>query len=300
LQDKYYYVPFYIPKLNYTEKFTEIIICIDVEFKQTLLKDEQFKFDLELIETQEITHELDINLIQKEAPKDNIKYPKVYFINLFNNIYENDRDILLLKHDSDNKYIKPFLTTNINIHNNNSYFIEKDLIDLNQKSLSNYTDNSKNCSIYLFILILDETINEIKTYVKENVFISFKFYGGYHNLLHYEDGISVEKFFNEDKNKILIKMPNCRTQYFINYFNQLVENKNDERILDIESAIGHMNLFYKNEIQGNSLDEYFNNLEEKCIHKFENSILSGNFGTLEISCPNNNPVMSYIYAHKKN
>ena len=300
LQDKYYYVPFYIPKLNYSEKFTEIIICMNVEFKQTLLKDELFKFDLELIDTQEITHELDINLIQKEETKNNMVYPKVYFINLFQNIYKYDRDILLLKHDSDNKYIKPFLTTNINIHNNNSYFIQKDLIDLNQKSLSNITDNNKNCSIYLLILILDETINEIKTDAKENVFISFKFYGGYHDLLHYEDGISVEKFFNEDKNKILIKMPNCRTQYFINYFNQLVENKNDERILDIESAIGHMNLFYKNEIQGNSLDEYFNNLEEKCIHKFENSILSGNFGTLEISCPDNNPVMSYIYAHKKN
>ena len=42
LQDKYYYVPFYIPKLNYTEKFTEIIICINIEFKQALLKDEQF------------------------------------------------------------------------------------------------------------------------------------------------------------------------------------------------------------------------------------------------------------------
>ena len=67
-------------------------------------------------------------------------YPKVYFINLFQNIYEYDRDILLLKHDSDNKYIKPFLTTNINIHNNNSYFIQKDLIDLNQKSLLLYTE----------------------------------------------------------------------------------------------------------------------------------------------------------------
>lgn len=54
-----------------------------------------------------------------------------------------------------------------------------------------------------------------------------------------------------------------------------------------------------NEIKGNSLDGFFNNLNKKCIHKFENSILSGNFGTLEISCPDNSPVMSYIYMHIK-
>ena len=297
LQDKYYYVPFYIPKLNYTEKFTEIIICLSIEFKQTLLKDEQFKFDLDLINTQEITNECNINLIEKDETKKPMIYPKVYFINIFSNIYEYDRDILLLKHDSENKYIKPFLTSNINIHNNNSFFIQKDFIDLNQNSLSN---NNKNGELYLLILILDGTINEIKPVENEHIFISFKFYGGYHDLMHYEEEISVEKFFNENKNKILVKMPNCRTQYFINYFNQISENKNDERILDIESSIGHMNLFYMNQIQGNNLDEYFNNLKDKCIHKFENSVLSGNFGTLEISCPDNSPVISYIYAHRKN
>ena len=35
LKDEYYYIPFYIQKLKYNEKFTEIIICISVEFKQT-------------------------------------------------------------------------------------------------------------------------------------------------------------------------------------------------------------------------------------------------------------------------
>ena len=300
LQDKYYYVPFYIPKLNYTEKFTEIIICINIEFKQALLKDEQFKFDLDLIDTQEITNEFNINLIQKDESKNSRIYPKLYFINLMNNIYEFDRDILLLKHDSENKYLKPFLTSNINIHNDNSYFIQKDLIDLNQKSLSSNSNNTKDNNLYLLILILDETINEIKHDQNENIFISFRFYGGYHALMHYKEEISVEKFFNGDKNKILIKMPNCRTQYFINYYKQVSENKNDERILDIESSIGHMNLFYMNQIKGNNLNEYFINLKDKCIHKFENSILSGNFGTMEISCPDNSPVMSYIYAHKKN
>ena len=302
LQDKYFYIPFYIPKLNYTEKFTEIIICMNILFKQPLLKDEIFKFDLELIDSQEITCEFNLNLLQKDNTKIKNEYPKVYFINLQRNIFEYDRDILLLKHDSENKYIKPFLTTNININNENSFFIQKDLIDLNQKSLTKNQNNlnNRNNAMYLLVLILDESINEIREGQNDNAFISFKFYGGYHDLMHYEEEISVTKFFNEEKNKILIKMPNCRSQYFINYFNQIDQNKNDERILDIESSIGHMDLFYMNQIKGNNLDEYFNNLKEKCIHKFENSLLSGNFGTLEISCPDNKPVISYIYAHRKN
>ena len=54
----------------------------------------------------------------------------------------------------------------------------------------------------------------------ENVFISFKFYGGYHDLMHYQEEKTIQKFFNEEKSKILVKMPNCRAQYFINYFKQ--------------------------------------------------------------------------------
>ena len=95
-------------------------------------------------------------------------------------------------------------------------------------------------------------------------------------------------------------MPHCRSQYFINYFKQISENENDERILDIESSIGNMNLFYMNQLKGKNLDEYFNNLGQNCVSKFENSLLTGHFGTLKISCPDNKPVLSYIYAHKKN
>ena len=105
--------------------------------------------DLELIESQEIKGEFNVNFNQKEDTKNNLVYPKVYFIYLCDNIHKYDRDILLLKHDSENKYIKPFLTTNINIHNNNPYFIQKDLIDLNQESLSKDANNNKN-SHYIY------------------------------------------------------------------------------------------------------------------------------------------------------
>jgi hypothetical protein len=87
----------------------------------------------------------------------------------------------------------------------------------------------------------------------------------------------------------MIKMPNCRPQYFFNYFNQNSDSQNDERILDIESSIGHMNLYYMNKISGKNLDEYFDILGQKCIHKFQNSLLTGNFGALKISCDDNNP-----------
>ena len=289
LKNDYYYVPFYIPKSNYTEKITKIIFCLDFKLKQELQKDESIKFDLELIDSQEITNECNINF-----GKDKLLYPKVYFINIYKNIFEFDRDILLLQQDSENKYITPFFSPNININNNNSIYIQKNLVDINKNTFLN---NEKE-STYLLLLILDEKMCEIKE--NENVFISFKFYGGYHDLMHYQEEKTIQKFFNDEKNKILVKMPNCRAQYFINYFKQNSENENDERILDIESSIGNMDLFYMNQLKGKNLDEYFYNLRQNCVHKYENSLLTGNFGALEISCPDNKPVLSYIYAHKKN
>ena len=292
-KNNYYYAPFYVPKSNYTEKFTKIVLCLTFELKQELQKDESIKFDLELIDSQEITHEFNLNL-NPNNDINKILYPKVYFINIYKNIFEFDRDILLLQQDSENKYITPFFSPNININNNNSIFIQKNLIDINKNTFLNQEKENN----YLLLLILDEKNCEIKE--NENVFISFRFYGGYHDLLHYQEEMTIQKFFNDDKNKISIKMPHCRSQYFINYFKQNSENENDERILDIESSIGNMNLFYMNQLKGKNLDEYFNNLGQNCVNKFENSLLTGNFGALKISCPDNKPVLSNIYAHKKN
>ena len=301
-QNNYYYAPFFVPKSNYTEKFTQIIFSISFEFKQALTKKEILKFDLELIESQEITCECNINILpnkEKEEGKNKLLYPKVHYINIQKNIFEFDRDILLLKQDPDNKYITPFFSSNINIDKNNANYIQKNLIDINKNTfLTDKNTEVKNTNNQLLLFILDESCNEIKE--NENIFISFKFYGGYQDLMHYQEGITVQKFFNEDKNKILIKMPNCRPQYFFNYFNQKNENIKDERILDIESSLGNMNLFYMNQIKGKNLDEYFSNLGQNCVHKFENSILSGNFAALEVFCSDNKPVLSYIYAHKKN
>ena len=301
LQNNYYYAPFYIPKSNYTEKFTKIIFSMNIELKQVLTNNEILQFDLELIDSQEITCEYNINIVPNNEKdiKDKIFYPKVYFIDIQKNIFEFDRDILLLKQDSENKYINPFFTSNININNDNSMIVKKNLIDINKDMfLASKNSQISNPQIHLLIFILDENCNLINE--EENVFISFRFYGGYHDLLHYQEGTTVQKFFNEEKNKILIKMQNCRPQYFFNYFNQKNENINDERILDIESSLGNMDLFYMNQIKGKNLEEYFNNLEQHCVHKFENSILTGNFGALEVSCPDYRPVLSYIYGHKKN
>ena len=50
-KNDYYYIPFYIPKSNYTEKITKIIFSLDFQLKQELQKDESIKFDLELIDS---------------------------------------------------------------------------------------------------------------------------------------------------------------------------------------------------------------------------------------------------------
>ena len=116
LQNNYYYAPFFIPKSNYTEKFTQIIFSISFELKQALTKKEILKFNLELIESQEITCECNINILpnkEKDEGKNKLLYPKVYYINIQKNIFEFDRDILLLKQDPDNKYITPLFSLQI-------------------------------------------------------------------------------------------------------------------------------------------------------------------------------------------
>ena len=96
---------------------------------------------------------------------------------------------------------------------------------------------------------------------------------------------------------MVIKMEHCRTQYFLKYF-KMENNKTDDRILDIESEIGNMFLYHSHERVGTNLDDYFKQINKLCIKKYENSILSGKYNSLIASCPNLDPVMSYIYAHK--
>jgi len=78
---------------------------MNIELKQVLTNNEILQFDLELIDSQEITCEYNINIVPNNEKdiKDKIFYPKVYFIDIQRNIFEFDRDILLLKQDSENK-----------------------------------------------------------------------------------------------------------------------------------------------------------------------------------------------------
>ena len=295
LQNNYYYALFFVPKLKYNEKFTHILFSLNIEFKKELTDEETFIFNLELIDSHELTCEFNLDIVSN---KDNLFIsPKIYYINLQKHIYQYDRDILFLNKDADNTYIKPFFTSYFNISNENSVLIEKNFIDITQSFLQ-LEAYSKISKIDLFILILDEKCNKISE--DDNYFISFHFYGGYHSLIHYKENITPSKLFNNEKNKIVIRMEHCRTQYFINYFDS--ENKNDTIILDIESAIGDMNLYYSHKIKGTSLDDYFKRINKLPINDFKNSILSGKYeyGTLIANCPNLDSVMSYIYAHKKN
>ena len=291
LKNNYYYAPFYIPKLKFDEKFKDILFCLNIEFKNE--KDELFPFDLELIESQEISGEFNLNITSNK--NNSLEYPKVYYINIQYNIYDYDRDILFLKSDLNNTYINPIISPNCNISNENSVLIDKNFIDISQ-SLFKLDNYSKLTKIDLLLIILDEECEKITE--KDDIFISFKFLAGYHELIHYQENTSPTTLFNNEKNKMIIKMEHCRTQYFINYFN--TNNSSDDRILDIESPIGNMYLHNSKLIEGSSIDDYFNQINKLCIHKFDNSILSGKFNTLSASCPNLGPVLSYIYAHKKN
>ena len=291
LKNNYYYAPFYIPKLKYDEKFKDILLYLNIELNND--KEELFPFDLELIESEEITCEFNLNITQNK--NNSLIFPKIYYVNIQKNIYENDRDILFLKNDLNNIYINPFFSPNFNINNENSVLVDKNFIDISQSFLKLDT-YSKMSKIDLFLIILDEECEKITE--KDNIFISFKFFGGYHDLIHYQENTTPSKLFNNEKNKMIIKMDHCRTQLFINYFN--TESIKDEKIIDIESAIGDMYLHNSKTIEGTSLDDYFSKINKLCIHKFENSILSGKFNTFSASCPNLGPVLSYIYAHKKN
>ena len=294
LQNNYYYAPFNVPKLKYNEKYKDILLYLDIELKSEEDNDELFTFDLELINSEEITCEFNLNITSNN--NNSIINPKIYYINIKKNIFDFDRDILFLKNDINNIYINPFFTSNYNISNDNSALIDKKFIDIST-SLFKFEKYSNLPNIDLFLLILDEKCNSITE--NNNIFISFKFYGGYHSLIHYNENNTPEKFFGGEKNKKIIKMEHCRTQYFINYF-KIESNKTDDRILDIESTIGDMHLSHSHEIVGGNLDDYFKQINKLCIKKFENSILSREYNTLIASCPSLDPVMSYIYAHKKN
>ena len=179
LQNNYFYAIFYVPKMNYKEKFSEIFLCLDIEFSKTVPNDELFSFDLELVKSEEITNEYNLNITSNK--NESIISPKVYFINIKKNIFEFDRDILFLKNDINNIYINSFFTSNYNISNENSVIIDKQFIDISASlfKLKKYSTLPK---IDLFILILDEECNNIDE--DENIFISFKFYGGYHSMVH--------------------------------------------------------------------------------------------------------------------
>ena len=169
-----------------------------------------FKFTLELVDEQELTSEFTLNVANSKI------FPNIYYINIQKNIYEYDRDIFFLNNDEKHTCIKPILTTNYNASNDNSILVEQKFIDINHQVLKQekYTKVPK---IDLFLIILDEKCNKTNDDSENNLFISFQFYGSYHNLIHYKENTTYKELFNDKKNKFVIKQDHCRTQYFINY-----------------------------------------------------------------------------------
>jgi hypothetical protein len=173
VQNQFYYAPFYVPKIKYDEKFCQALICLNIELKHELSLDETFKFDLELIDATETTCEHNINVTNNKDSS--IVSPKIYYINIKKNIFDFDRDILLLHNDMNDKYVKPFFTSNYNISNNNSVLVDKHFIDISQEFLKQ-EKYAKLPKIDLLLIILDEECNNIND--GDNIFIGFKFFGG--------------------------------------------------------------------------------------------------------------------------
>ena len=63
---------------------------------------------------------------------------------------------------------------------------------------------------------------------------------------------------------MVVRMDHCRTKFYINYF--ISEDKNDDRILDIESPIGDMDLYHSSNITGGNLDNYIKDMNKLCVH----------------------------------
>ena len=271
-KDDFCYLLFYIDT-EYNEEITEILIYVNLELKEN--NNELKKFELELVNDKEISFEYCIS-------SKNI--PFIYFINLNEHVFTYDRDILFLtKKLNNNIFIAPFN----NISNDNSLLLDKPLMLIN-KNLFNIDKYKNKITPNLLIIIIDE-------YFKNQTNIDFLFFGGYQDLIHYNENISIDKLFNNN-NKILVKADLCRPQYFINYF-----NINKDKILDYNVIEGQMNVFYLNNTDDlENLKHLFSKLKNNSINNFESSIMNSKFGLISVECPKIKKINGYILSYDKN
>ena len=285
LKKKYYYVPFLLEK-KFDEKINEILLNLKL-VKKTVISNvnKQYIFDLELIESQEISGEFSLEINNKTP------LPKIYYVDLFKHITTYDRDILILSNIAYSNTLKMFVAPSYNINKFNTVQITNNFVDLNMNTLSTkkYQDVvEKN----LLFIILDENNYENKEY-----FLSINFYGGYRNLLHYNENITSEKIFDKNK-KIIINKNNCRPQLFINYFN----NEGTEKILDYSSIIGNFKLYNSDNINDVlSIEKYYNEILKSPVENVNYSILKNGYDTFMYNCDETfSKAHGYIIAFNKN
>ena len=284
LKNKHYYVLFLFEKKS-DEIINEILLSLKLSPKvETSNENKQYNFDLELIDSQEIPGEFTLEITKK------ISSPKIYYIDLYKHITIYDRDILILSNFTESNNLKMFIAPSYNINKFNTVEIKKNFIDLNKNTLANqnYKDVEKNLSF----IILDENDSENKEY-----FFNFIFYGGYRNLIHYNEKTTSEKIFDKNK-KIMINETHCRPQLFINYFN----NESTEKILDYVSIIGNFKLYNSDNINSaSSIENYFNSILKSPVDNINYSILKKDYDTFMYNCDKIfSKAHGYIIAFDKN
>ena len=261
---------------------------IIIEINLNLIENEDnnnIKLEIELVDNFEIHFEYQLNIKKEDI---NEKSAKIYYINLKKYLFKQDLDILFLANNLNNEI---FISNSDNFNN-------QDIIRLNKKFMiinKNYfiKEKYKNINPYLLLIILDESLI-FNNY--EEIIYNFIFSGGSHELYKYKEDITKDEFFNNKK--LLIKSNQCRTNYYINYFTD-IEN---QKIIEHESILGNIDIFYsnKNDLSTN-INDYFSEIDYFPIKDIENSIINGDYGIFKIKCLQySGKLLSYIYSYNKN
>ena len=278
--EDYQYI-FWNLDINKIAKLEEILIEIYLNVVQ--FEEGNNKFELELINNQEIHFEYYINTKKIEDS------PKIYYINLKKNLFDKDLDILCFSNVYNGAI---YISDSYNINKENSVNIDRMFFILNKNYLElEKFKNIKNNPSLLFIIIDEKFI-----YSTLDLVYNFIFAGSSRDKYQYREDITKPDLFK--KNKLIINSKAGSTFFLINYFSDFDE----EYIIDFEPVMGNVNIYYTNQINGvKNLTEYLDNIESYPIQNMKNSIISGDFGLFEIKCePGIGNVLSYLNIYKKN
>ena len=289
-EKNYYYIPFFIEK-DYSDKFKDVTIILNLIKNNTLLpksNKKMFNFILELVETREINGKFDI-IVNRETES-----PLIYYINLNRQVKKYGRDILMLTNSTESKFLKMRFSNYYNMTEENSFLINKNIFAINNNTIFS-GEYGNGTFINLLFFIVDNKNIQNKSY-----FVNFLFFSGITNTINYNDTQPTEKLF--DNNKIIINENICRSKLYLNYFrkNESLNEKNREKILDYVSVNGEIKVFnIENDYEFSNASKYLNYLLNSPIDNTKNSILSNKYDTFIYTCDYNYAFGS-ILAFEKN